>query len=411
MNLPFYIAKRYLFSKKSHNAINVISAISVCGVALATLALVCTLSVFNGFHDLISGFFTHFDPDLKIETIKGKVFTPDSAVIEAIEATEGVEVVSLTLEDNAVAKYKENQAMVTVKGVDDNFQALTHIEEILHGNPEFKLYDQFADYGIIGQGLMYILGTGVQPFDPIEVYAPRKGGKVNLTNPMANFHRAPLYSNGTVFNINDSRYASSYIIASLDYARGLFGYTSEVTGIEVRLTDGADVSRVKEALQATVGDSFTVKDRYEQQEATFKVVKMEKFITYLFLCFILMVACFNIISSVSMLILDKRDNAATLRSMGATDGMVSRIFIYEGNLIALMGAFVGLVLGIILCLLQQRFGFIGLGDGQFVVSAYPVRVQFSDVVLVFFSVLLVSALSVWLPIRLLNRFFYNNQQQ
>lgn len=411
MNLPFYIAKRYLFSKKSHNAINVISAISVCGVALATLALVCTLSVFNGFHDLISSFFTHFDPDLKIETIKGKVFTPDGDVVRAIEATDGVEVVSLTLEDNAVAKYKESQAMVTIKGVDDNFQALTHIEEILHGNPEFKLYDEYADYGIIGQGLMYLLGTGVQPFDPIEVYAPRKGGKVNLTNPMANFQRAPLYSPGTIFNINDSRYASSYIIASLDYARKLFGYTSEVTGIEVRLADEADVSRVKEALQATVGDTFTVKDRYEQQEATFKVVKMEKFITYLFLCFILMVACFNIISSVSMLILDKRDNASTLRSLGATDGMVSRIFIYEGNLIALIGALVGLVLGIILCLLQQKFGFIGLGDGQFVVSAYPVRVQFSDVVLVFFSVLLVSALSVWLPIKLLSRFFYNNKQQ
>ena len=411
MNLPFYIAKRYLFSKKSHNAINIISAISVCGVALATLALVCTLSVFNGFHDLISSFFTHFDPDLKIETVKGKVFMPDSATVKAIEATAGVEVVSLTLEDNAVAKYKENQTMVTIKGVDDNFQALTHIEEILYGNPEFKLYDQFADYGIMGHNLMYILGTGVQPFDPIEVYAPRKGGKVNLTNPMANFHRAPLYSPGTVFNINDSRYASSYIIASLDYARGLFGYTTEVTGIEVRLTDEADVARVKASLQATMGSGFTVKDRYEQQEATFKVVKMEKFITYLFLCFILMVACFNIISSVSMLILDKRDNATTLRSLGATDGMVSRIFIYEGNLIALIGAFVGLVLGIILCLLQQRFGFIGLGDGQFVVNAYPVRVQLGDVVLVFFSVLLVSALSVWLPIKLLNRFFYNRQQQ
>lgn len=411
MNLPFYIAKRYLFSKKSHNAINVISAVSVCGVALATLALVCTLSVFNGFHDLISSFFTHFDPDLKVEVIKGKVFTPSPATIEAIRATEGVEVVSLTLEDNAMAKYKENQTMVTIKGVDDNFQALTHIEEILHGNPEFKLYDEVVDYGIMGHSLMYILGTGIQPYSPIEIYAPRKGGKVNLANPMANFHRAPLYSPGTVFDVNDSRYATSYIIASIDYARKLFGYTSEISAIEVRLADGADVSRAKQSLQAIMGDAFTVKDRYEQQEATFKVIEIEKFVTYLFLCFILMVACFNIISSVSMLILDKRDNAATLRSLGATDGMVSRIFIYEGNLIALFGALVGLVLGIILCLIQQQFGFIGLGDGQFVVNAYPVRVQFTDVILVLVSVLLVSALSVWLPIRLLNRFFYNRTQQ
>ncbi|MBR5235482.1 MAG: ABC transporter permease [Bacteroidaceae bacterium] len=411
MNLPFYIAKRYLFSKKSHNAINVISAVSVCGVALATLALVCTLSVFNGFHDLISSFFTHFDPDLKIEVIKGKVFTPSPTTIEDIKATKGVEVVSLTLEDNAMAKYKENQTMVTIKGVDDEFQALTHIDEILRGNPEFKLYDQIADYGIMGQSLMYILGTGIQPFDPIEIYAPRKGGKVNLSNPMTNFHRAPLYSPGTVFDVNDSRYATSYIIASIDYARKLFGYTSEVTAIEVRLSDDADVSRVKQTLQTIMGDDFTVKDHYEQQEATFKVVEIEKFVTYLFLCFILMVACFNIISSVSMLILDKRDNAATLHSLGATDSMVSRIFIYEGNLIALLGALVGLVLGIILCLLQQQFGFIGLGDGQFVVSAYPVRVQFTDIILVLASVLLVSAISVWLPIRLLNRFFYNRTQQ
>ena len=406
MNLPLHIAKRYLFSKKSHNAINIISAISVCGVALATLALVCTLSVFNGFHDLIASFFTHFDPDLKVEAIKGKTFTPDSAQLITIESIPGVEVVSSTLEDNAMAKYKDQQTMVTIKGVDDNFQALTHIDEILYGNPEFKLYDAVVDYGIMGQQLMYILNTGVQPYDPIEVYAPRKGTKVNMSNPLANFHRELLYSPGSVFNINDSRYASSYIITSIDYARRLFDYTDEVSALELRLFPEADVQEVKHAICSIVGEGFTVKDRYEQQEATFKVVKIEKFISYLFLCFILMVACFNIISSVSMLILDKRDNANTLRSLGAPDGMVARIFIYEGNLIALIGAIVGLVLGIVLCLLQQHFGLIGLGgDGQFVVSAYPVRVKFTDIVLVFFSVVVVSAISVWLPIRLVNKYF------
>ena len=406
MNFPFYIAKRYLFSKKSHNAINIISGISVCGVALATLALVCTLSVFNGFHDLIASFFTHFDPDLKVEATKGKTFVPDSAFVASIEDVPGVEVVSMTLEDDAMAKYKEQQAMVTIKGVDDNFQALTHIEEVLYGNPEFKLYDPIADYGIMGIRLMQLLGTGIQPFDPIEVYAPRRDGRVNMSNPMANFRREILYSPGTVFNINDARYATSYIITSMDYARRLFGYTAEVSAIELRLQPDADVGQVKRAVASVVGDAFTVKDHYEQQAATFKVVEIEKFISYLFLCFILMVACFNIISSVSMLILDKRDNADTLRSLGATEGLISRIFIYEGNFIALIGAFVGLVLGIILCLLQQQFGIIGLGgDGQFVVDAYPVRVEFQDIVLVFFSVLVVSALSVWLPIRLLNRYF------
>ena len=405
MNLPLHIAKRYLFSKKSHNAINIISAISVCGVALATLALVCTLSVFNGFHDLISSFFTHFDPDLKVEIIKGKTFTPDSTTLARIQGLPDVEVVSTTLEDHAMAQYQEQQAMVTIKGVDDNFQALTHIDEVLYGNPEFKLYDAVADYGIMGIQLMYTLGTGIQPYSPIEVYAPRKGSRVNMTNPMSNFQRKPLYSPGSVFNINDSRYASSYIITSMDYARGLFEYTSEVSAIEIRLTPEANLTSVKRSIQEIMGSDFTVHDHYEQQAATFKVVKIEKFVTYLFLCFILMVACFNIISSVSMLILDKQDNASTLRSLGATDAFVSRIFIYEGNLIALIGALVGLVLGIVLCLLQQHFGLIGLGgDGQFVVDAYPVRVKLLDILLVFASVIAVSALSVWLPIRLLNAF-------
>ena len=406
MNLALYIARRYLFSKKSHNAINVISAIAVCGVALATLALVCTLSVFNGFHDLISSFFTHFDPQLKVEAARGKTFVQDSAMMASIQQIEGVEVVSMTLEDNAMAKYQEQQAMVAIKGVDDNFQALTGVEEILYGNPELKLYDEVADYGIPGIQLMYILGMGMQPFDPIEVYAPRTGTRVNMTNPMANFKRLPLYSPGTVLNINDARYASTYIVASLDYAQRLFDCPGEISAIELRLTPGASTGRVKRAVQQLVGDGFTVHDRYEQQEATFKVVKIEKFVSYLFLCFILMVACFNIISSVSMLILDKRDNVDTLRSMGATQNMAERIFIYEGNLIAFFGAITGLVLGVVLCLLQQEFGIIGLGgDGQFVVDAYPVRVKLLDILLVFVSVILVNAVSVWLPIKLLNKYF------
>ena len=409
MNCALYIARRYLFSQKSHNAINIISAISVCGVALATLALVCTLSVFNGFHDLISSFFTHFDPDLKVEAVKGKTFEPDSSSLAAIRALPEVEVVSLTLEDNAMAKYKGQQVMVTIKGVDDEFQALTHVEEILYGNPEFKLYDEIADYGVLGIQLMYTLGTGFDPYDPVEVYAPRRGTKVNLSNPMSSFRRQPLYLPGNVLNINDARYASSYIVTSLDYARRLFDYEKAVSAIEIRLAPKANESRVRQSIVAIMGEGYTVKNRYEQQAATFKVVEIEKFVTYLFLCFILMVACFNIISSVSMLILDKQSNAETLKSLGATDGFVARIFIYEGNLIALLGAVVGLVLGVVLCLLQQKFGFISLGGGgQFVVDAYPVRVKVTDLILVLVSVVAVSALSVWLPIKILNKYFLKN---
>ena len=406
MNCALYIARRYLFSKKSHNAINIISGISVCGVALATLALVCTLSVFNGFHDLISGFFTHFGPDLKVEAVKGKTFSLDSATLACLRDLPEVEVVSLTLEDNAMAKYKGQQTMVTIKGVDDDFQSLTDIEEILYGNPEFKLYDAVADYGVLGIQLMYTLGTGFDPYDPVEVYAPRRGAKVNLSNPMASFRRQPLYLAGNVLNINDARYASSYIVTSLDYARRLFDYDTEVSAVEIRLSAKANTAKVKQSIAAILGDDYTVKNRYEQQAATFKVVEIEKFVTYLFLCFILMVACFNIISSVSMLILDKQANADTLRSLGATDSFVARIFIYEGNLIALLGAVVGLVLGVVLCLLQQEFGLIGLGgDGQFVVDSYPVRVKFTDLLLVLVSVVAVSAISVWMPIKLLNKYF------
>jgi lipoprotein-releasing system permease protein len=406
VNCALYIARRYLFSKKSHNAINIISGISVCGVALATLALVCTLSVFNGFHDLISSFFTHFDPDLKLEVVKGKTFTPDSATLARLRAIPDVEVVSLTLEDNAMAKYKGQQVMVTIKGVDDDFQALTNIEEILYGNPEFKLYDEVADYGVLGSQLMYTLGTGFDPYDPVEVYAPRRGVKVNLSNPMSSFRRQPLYLAGNVLNINDARYSSSYIVTSLDYARRLFDYDTEVSAIEVRLSPKANEAKVKQSIVTLMGEGYTVKNRYEQQAATFKVVEIEKFVTYLFLCFILMVACFNIISSVSMLILDKQANAETLRSLGATDSFVARIFIYEGNLIALLGAVIGLVLGVVLCLLQQEFGIIGLGgDGQFVVDAYPIRVKFTDLLLVLVSVVAVSAISVWMPIKVLNKYF------
>lgn len=305
-----------------------------------------------------------------------------------------------------MAKYKGQQTMVTIKGVDDNFQELTHIEEILYGSPEFKLYDAVADYGVLGIQLMYTLGTGFDPYDPVEVYAPRRGVKVNLSNPMNSFHREPLYLPGNVLNINDARYASSYILTSLDYARRLFDYDTEVSAIEVRLSPKANTAKVKQSIAAIMGDGYMVKNRYEQQAATFKVVEIEKFVTYLFLCFILMVACFNIISSVSMLILDKQANADTLRSLGATDGFVARIFIYEGNLIALLGAVIGLILGVVLCLLQQEFGLIGLGgDGQFVVDAYPVRVKFTDLLLVLVSVIAVSALSVWLPIKILNKYF------
>lgn len=404
INLPLYIAQRYLFSKKSHNAINIISAISVCGVTLATLALVCTLSVFNGFHELVEKMFTNFDPDLKIEAAKGKTFVPTDSIYALLQAMPGIDVVTETLEDNAMVQYKEKQAMATIKGVADNFSNLTSFDHTLLGNGQFIFSDEVADYGIMGIQLVYTLNCGFSFVDPLEVYAPKRGTRVNMANPMMNFTKKNLYNPGLVFRVNQEEYDGSYIITSLDFARSLYGYDNEVSALELKVSPSARVKKVKKALRSALGDAFTVKDRYEQQEEVFKIVEIEKFISYLFLCFILLIACFNIISSVSMLILDKEKNMTTLRSLGAGDELVRHIFIWEGHLITLCGAAVGLVLGVLLCLAQQHFGIVKLGSaGSFVVDAYPVSVHLSDIVLVFVTVFVVSGLSVWLPVRMLAR--------
>lgn len=404
MNLSFNIARRYLFSKKSHNAINIISAISVCGVTLATLALICTLSVFNGFHDLVEKMFTNFDPELKIEAAKGMSFEPNDSIYSILHSTNGISVITQTLENNAMVQYKNKQAMVTIKGVEDNFRELTTFDDILIGEGQFTLSDNVADYGIMGIQIPYTLNSGFHFVDPMTIYAPKRGTHINFANPMTNFNQKRLYNPGLIFRVNQEKYDNSYIITSIDFARDLFGYEKEVSSLELKTMTGTNIRKVKKELQKKLGDEFTVKDRYEQQEDIFKIVKIEKFISYLFLCFILLIACFNIISSVSMLILDKEKNIATMRSIGADDNLICRIFIWEGNLISLFGAALGLILGIILCLLQQHFGLLTLGDsGAFVVDSYPVSVHLTDIILVFFTVIIVSSLAVWLPIRLLNK--------
>ena len=404
MNLSLYIARRYLFSKKSHNAINIISAISVCGVTLATLALVCTLSVFNGFHKLVESMFTNFDPELKIEPVKGKTFVPTDSLYDVLRAMPSIAVVTETLEDQAMAQYKTKQTMVTIKGVGDNFRELTTFDDILIGEGSFVLADEIADYGILGMQIPFILGSGLHFIDPLTIYAPKRGTRINLANPMMNVTRKDIFNPGLVFRVNQEKYDGSYIITSIDFARELFARDGEVSALELKTAPGTRITRVKKELRKALGDDFTVKDRYEQQDDVFKIVEIEKFISYLFLCFILLIACFNIISSVGMLILDKAPNMSTLRSLGADDALISRVFIWEGNLISLCGAAIGLVLGVILCLLQQRFGFITLGDsGAFVVDAYPVSVHLTDIILVFFTVIIVSSISVWTPIRILGK--------
>ena len=405
MNLPFYIARRYLFSKKKHNAINIISGISVCGVALATLALVCTLSVFNGFQDMVAGFFTAFDPELKITIREGKVFEPQGAAFQEVRSLPEIGVWTETLEENAMVQYKDRQAMAIIKGVEDNFEELTSIDSLLYGAGEFILHDSIVDYGVLGVELISELGTGLQFVDPFQVYAPKRNVRVNMANPSASFNRDYLFSPGVVFVVNQQKYDARYILTSLSFARNLFNYDTEVSAVELKLKPGADVTAVQRKIARILGDEFVVLDRYEQQADVFRIMEIEKFISYLFLTFILAIACFNVIGSLSMLILDKREDVETLRNLGADDRLIARIFLFEGRLISLFGALSGIVLGLLLCYIQQRFGIISLGggNGSFIVDAYPVSVHVTDVVLIFITVITVGFLSVWYPVHYLTR--------
>lgn len=407
MNFSFYIAKRYLFSKKSHNAINVISGVSVCGVALATLALVCTLSVFNGFQDLVTTMFTAFDPELKITAVSGKVFDAQDDRIQSLKQMPEVEVFSESLEDNVMVQYKDRQAMAVIKGVEDNFSQLTAIDSILYGRGEMVLHDEVVAYAIPGIELVSILGTGVRFLDPLEIYAPKRGSKINVASPASSFNSDYLHSSGLVFAVNQQKYDASYILTSLKFARDLFQYDTEVSSIELKLKEGANINKVQGRIASVLGKDFQVLNRYEQQADTYRIMEVEKLISYLFLTFILLIACFNVIGSLSMLIIDKRTDVVTLRNLGANDEIIKRIFLLEGCLISFLGALIGVVLGVALCLVQQEFGLISLGSGDsagaFVVDAYPVNVQLTDVLLVLLTVLVISFFSVQYPVRYLSR--------
>lgn len=338
MNYPFFIARRYLFSKKKTHAINVISLISVIGVAVATTALVVVMSVFNGFQDLVASFFTNFDPQIKVVPVMGKTAPANDPVLTKIRRLPQVEVATETLQDMAMAVYNGHQAMVTIKGVDDNFADLTHITEILYGDGHFELHTANLDYGTPGIRLSAQLGTGARWDNYLRVYAPRRQGQLDLSNPQDGFVVDSLLSSGVVFAVNQSKYDKNYILTSLSFARRLFDQPGKITALELRLKPGSDFDAVKTEMKDIAGDKYKVLDRYEQQQDTFKIMNIEKLMAYLFLTFILVVACFNIIGSLSMLIIDKKDDVVTLRNLGATDHDITRIFMLEGRLITVIGA-------------------------------------------------------------------------
>lgn len=404
MNFPLYIARRYLFSKKKHNAINIISAISTCGVALATMALVCTLSVFNGFQDLVSSLFTHFDPPLKVTAARGGTFAPDDPALSGLSAMPEIEALSYSLEEKAMVQYADHQAMATIKGVDDAFGYLVDLDSILVGNLSFALTDGSRDLCIPGILLLSELGTGIGRGDTLRVYAPKSGMRINVANPLTAFNRDYLFTNGNAFMVKQEKYDSHYILTSLRFARQLFGYGNRVSSIELRLHEGANAKKVQRKISRMVGSGYLVQDRYQQQSDVFRIMKVEKLVSYIFLTFILIIACFNIIGSLSMLMADKRDDIQTLRNMGADNRTITRIFLMEGRLITLIGAIAGIVLGVFLCWLQKRFGLIKMGGGgDFIVDYFPVSVHLSDLILIFLTVVAVGFLAVWFPIRYLKK--------
>ncbi len=405
LNVPFYIARRYLFSRKSHNAINIISGISVCGVALAAMALVCTLSVFNGFRDLVASFFTAFDPQLRVTLVEGRTVAADDSALVALRRHPDVLTYTESLEDKALATWGDRQVMVTIKGVDDNFSRQADLRRLLYGDGEFILHADVLEYGVPGIGLASTLGMGASFDGALTVYAPRKGERINTANPLSSFRRDELLSPGVVFAVQQHKYDASYILTSLEFARRLFDRPGEVSVVELTLRPEADQARVQDEIRHLLGPRFQVLDRYEQQADVFRIMEVEKLIAYLFLSFILLVACFNIIGSLSMLMIDKKADVQTLRNLGATDGQVMQVFLFEGWLISTFGALLGILLGLLLCGLQQTFGFITLGDssGAFVVEAYPVSVEVWDVLIVFGTVLLVGYLAVFYPVRYLSR--------
>lgn len=401
MNFPFYIARRYLFSKKSTHVINIISGISVIGVAVATMALVVTLSVFNGFHDLVASLLTSFDPQIEVVPAKGKTAPADDPILTKIRNLPQVDVATESVEDQALAIYKGRQAMVKVKGVEDNFSELSHINDILYGDGEFSLHAANLQFGVVGIRLAENMGMTADWDGQLKIYAPKREGQLDLMNPTEGFVEDSLISPGVVFSVKQARYDRDYVLTSIAFARNLFGQQGMLSQLEIRLKPGSNLDAVKAEMQEIAGDKYRVLDRMEQQADTFKIMKIEKFIAYIFLTFILAVACFNIIGSLSMLIIDKKNDVITLRNMGASDKQIVRIFLFEGRMISAIGAVLGILIGLLLCWLQQVYGLVSLGSssGSFIVDAYPVSVHPEDIVVVFITVLAVGFISVWYPVR------------
>lgn len=400
--LSLKIAIRYLLSKKSHNAINGITLVASCGVAIITAAIICMLSVFNGFESLIDSLCSNFDAELRIEPRRGKTFQDTDSLRNVILNTDGVEILSTVLEENILLSYGNHQIPAKMMGVDEAFAEVTQIQDIVAAG-EYILEDEVADYCSLGGGLATQLGAGSSFVRPISAYCPRRQGKIDLLNPDDAFIDGHLYC-GSIFLVNQAEYDDNYCITSLDFARRMLDDSTLVSAYELKLGKGLDPDRVKAAIPLD-SESFVVKTRYEQQADNYRIMQIEKWITFLIVIFILLIASFNVIGALSMLIIDKEDEIMILRNIGASDKMIRNIFACEGMLVSGIGAVSGIVIGVILCLLQERYGFITLGSDSsaYIVSSYPVELHWLDVLCAALAVFVIGIITTIYPLSVLNK--------
>lgn len=409
MKLSLFIAKRYLFSKKSHNAINVISLVSVCGIAVATMAMITALSVFNGFGDLVESTFSAFDPQLKITTNKGKVFDYHTDTFTQALTNSDIDFVSESLEDNVLFRFNNRQVPVLLKGVSEDFKYLTEMDKlILDGT--FRLREDVVDYATLGSGLAFTLGARPGYIDPIEIYVPKRNVQVNMANPAAAFSIGNVQIGG-VFNLNQPEYDEQMAIVPIELARTLFRYTNEVTSLDIKLKEGASVQKVKQSIQNVIGDNYLVEDRFEQQKESFRMLQIEKWVTFFILTFILVIAAFNVVGPLSILIIEKKNDIRILKSMGANNKVIAQLFLLEGWLISFSGVLIGVILGVAISFVQQQYGLLKLGGtpGAYLVDAYPVIVKLSDILVTFIIVSLICMGAIIYPVHNLKKQLANNR--
>ena len=375
------IAWRYLVAKKGHQAVNIISIVAVCGVVVATAALICVLSVFNGFRGLIMGRLAMLDPQIAITATVGKTVDDADSIISAVEDLPGVERAVPVIEDQALAIYAQLQMPVRLKGVPDDYNTMNDMDSVIVDG-EWKLRDQVSRYAVAGAGPAIRLMVRPDFLGMVRLYAPQRQGRVNIANPMGAFRQDSLFVSG-IFQLQQNSYDADLIYVPLEMARGLFDYDTQATQIEVKLSPGASESQVMKAIGQAIGSGYQVKNRLMQQREAYRLVNIEKWMAFLLLAFILIIATFNVISTLSLLIIEKDSSIATLRALGANDSQISRIFVLQGWLITLVGAITGVIAGLILCLCQQQFGWLRLsGDpANMIISAYPVQVQGTDVLI------------------------------